>query len=113
MKSLDDVIAYLQRRPECRFAPAKRLPMIPPFLRLPDDLAEFYSRFSEARLFGDYSDPRCHILPPDEVVQIGIAAAAEETTIVVQKSWYALAHVQDGNYFAIDLLPARLGEDEV
>ena len=27
----------------------------------------------------------------------------------IERSWYALAHVQDGNYLAIDLLPTRLG----
>ena len=33
----------------------------------------------------------------------------EPTTAGIEYSWYALAHVRDGNYFGIDLLPQRLG----
>lgn len=75
MKSLDEVIGYLQSRSDCSFRPATRLPEIADGLRLPDDLVAFYQRFSEARLFGaegfGLNDPICHILPPEKVVQIG------------------------------------------
>jgi hypothetical protein len=110
MKSFDEVIAELQSRADCRFRPATGLPLIPPDLRLPPDLVAFYERFGEARLFShDGSDPHCHLLPPDEFVQVGEAIMGEATTAGIERSWYALAHVQDGNYLGIDLLPTRLG----
>jgi hypothetical protein len=109
MKSLDQILATLQADKRCRFGPPKGSPSIPFNLRLPEDLNQFYARFGEARLFGDPMDPRCHILPPVQFVQIGLAVCNQETTDLLQSSWYALAHVQDGNYFAIDLAPERLG----
>lgn len=110
MKSLDEVIAELQGRVDCHFRPATRLPATPPNLRMPPDLIAFYQRFSEARLFSDDgSDPRFHILPPDDFVQVGEAIRGEPTTSGIESSWYALADVRDGNYFGIDLLPQQLG----
>ncbi|HEY2411219.1 MAG TPA: SMI1/KNR4 family protein [Pirellulaceae bacterium] len=110
MMSFDDVVRELQSRPDCHFRPATGFPNIPRGLQLPPDLSEFYSRFSEARLFSDDGyDPRCHILPPAEFVQVGEAIMAKPTTAGIEHSWYTLAHVQDGNYLGIDLLPQRLG----
>lgn len=77
---------------------------------LPPDVAAFYRRFSEAQLYDPrHCDPRCAILPPEEFVQVGESILGEPTTVGVERSWYALAHVMDGNYIAIDLLPGRLG----
>lgn len=109
MRSLDDILDELQSRDDCAFLPATRLPAVPEGLKLPSDVVAFYSRFSEARLFGHPSDPRYHIPPPGEFVQIGIAIYGQPTVEPVQHSWYALAHVQDGNYIAIDGHPSRLG----
>ncbi len=109
MKCFDEIVTELQSRSDCHFQPATRLPIVPPDLRLPSDLVAFYERFSEARLFGAAYDPRCHVLPPEQFVQVGEAVLAEPTTVGVERSWYTVAHVQDGNYFGIDLLPARLG----
>jgi antitoxin YokJ len=44
-----------------------------------------------------------------EFVQVGMAIIGEATGDGVERSWYALADVQDGNYLAIDLHPQRLG----
>jgi len=89
---------------------------LPHGLQLPQDLKEFYSRYSEAKLFGDYFeqfqdivDPRYHILPPERFVQIGIAICGELSEEPIQHSWYALADVRDGNYIAIDCHPDHLG----
>ena len=109
MKPFDQVLADLVSRPDCHFKPAAGLPVLPPDLRLPADLAAFYERFGEARLFGDIHDPHCYVLPPQEFVQVGEAIMGEPTTAGTERTWYALAHVQDGNYFGIDLLPERLG----
>ena len=110
MKSFDEIIAELQNRADCHFRPATRLPAVSPGLELPPDLIAFYKRFSEARLFSDDGyDPRCHILPPEQFVQVGEAIMGEPTTKAIEHSWYALADVRDGNYFGIDLLPQRLG----
>jgi hypothetical protein len=109
MRTFDDILNELQTRDDCVFRPATRLPALPHGLQVPPDLVAFYSRFSEAKLFGDPSDPRYHIPPPEEFVQIGIAIYGESTAEPVQQSWYALAHVQDGNYIAIDCHPSRLG----
>src|SRR5436190_21183044 len=108
MVTLDDILTELQSREDCDFRSATRPPALPPDVRLPDDLAMFYSQFSEARLFGP-DDPRCHISAPADFVNIGLAVCSERTTDPVQEYWYALAHVRDGNYFAIDLHPSRLG----
>ena len=109
MKSFEDIITDLGSRVDCHFHPGTGLPNIPSDLRLPSDLAAFYARFSEAQLFGDKSDPRCHLLSPDEFIQVGAAMMGQVTKEGIERSWYALAHVQDGNYVAIDLLPTRLG----
>jgi hypothetical protein len=109
MRSLDDILNELAARGDCTFRAATRMPALPDGLQLPPDLATFYSHFSEARLFGDASDPRYHIPPPDEFLQIGIAIYGQPTSQPVQRSWFALAHVQDGNYIAIDCHPSRLG----
>ena len=73
MRSLDNILDELQSRPDCTFRPATQLPLLPDGLQLPSDLAAFYWRFSEGRLFGDPSDSRYHISRPEEFVQIGIA----------------------------------------
>lgn len=109
MKPLADILDLLQARADCSFRPATRLPELPIGLELPGDLVEFYSRFSEARMFEDPLDPSYHILPPDEFVQIGFVIYGERSSNPIQHSWYALAHVQDGNYIAIDCHPLRLG----
>jgi antitoxin YokJ len=109
MKSIEELIRELEVRPDCHFYSPLGLPFVPPDLVLPHDLAVFYERYGEARLFGEKCDPRCHILPPEEFVQVGIDIWGEATTEGIERSWYGLAHVQDGNYFAIDLLPTRLG----
>jgi hypothetical protein len=109
MRSINDILNELHSRSDCVFRPATRLPSLPERLQLPPDVAEFYSRFSEARLFGDPLDPRYHILPPEEFAQIGMAIYGQPTSEPLQRSWFALAHVQDGNYIAIDCDPARLG----
>jgi hypothetical protein len=109
MQSIATVLNKLQSRKDCTFRPATRLPKLPRGLALPPDLEQFYTRFSEAKLFGHPSDPRYHILPPNEFLQIGFAIYGQPTTEPLQQSWYALAHVQDGNYIAIDCHPDRLG----
>lgn len=109
MKSSDELIAELQARPDCHFRPATRLPAIPPGLQLPADVIRFYQRFSEASLFGEPCDPRYHILPPEKFVHVGEAVPGEPTTAGIERSWYALVDVRDGNYFGIDLLSERLG----
>jgi hypothetical protein len=109
MRPLDNILDELQFRDDCTFRPATRLPELPQGLRLPDDLSAFFGRFSEARLFGHPSDPRYHIPPPEEFVQIGIAILGQQTTEPVQQGWYTLADVRDGNYIAIDCHPSRLG----
>lgn len=110
MKHLEVIIAELQTRQDCRFRPATRLPQLPQELSLPVDLLSFYERFSEARLFDpEGNDPACHLLPPEEFVQISHAILGETTTSGIERTWYALAHVRDGNYLAIDLSPERHG----
>ncbi len=110
MKSFDDIITELQGRADCRFLPSTRFPVVPSGLQLPPDLIAFYQRFSEARLFSDDGyDPRCHIVKPEELIQVGEAIMGEPTTTGIERSWYAIADVRDGNYFGIDLLPQRLG----
>jgi hypothetical protein len=109
VKSLSEILDLLISTAECSFRPATHLPKIEPALILPPDLAEFYSRFSEARLFGPVSDPRYHILPPAEFVRIGLVVYGQQSSNPLQHSWYALAHVQDGNYIAIDCHPSRVG----
>lgn len=110
MKSLSEIIARLQSRPDCRFDPGSGLPAIAPPLQLPADLIEFYQRFTQASLFGgEGEEPRCRILPPEEFVQVGEAILGTPTTDRPERSWYALADVQDGNYIGIDLAPERLG----
>jgi len=109
MKRFDEIIAELVGHPDCHFKPARDRPVLPEDLRLPADHAAFYERFSEARLFGEYSDPRCHILPAKEFVQVGEAIMGEPTIEGLERTWYALAHVHDGNYIGIDLLPERMG----
>jgi hypothetical protein len=106
---LEDILNELQSREDCIFRPATGLPVLPDGLILPPDLAAFYSRFSEAKLFGNPADPRYHIQPPAEFVQIGMAILGEPTSQPLQQSWFALAHVLDGNYIAIDCHPSRLG----
>ena len=114
MTPLDEVLECLRLRDDCLFHPASCFPKIPTGLQLPADLTEFYRRYSEALLFCrrdmklKLQDSRCHVLPPNQFVQIGKAILNEETT-AVQASWFSLADVQDGNYFAIDLAPSRLG----
>lgn len=109
MRSLAEIMTELQARNDCLFGPGSELPTIGAGLVLPADLREFYSRFSEARLFGEKDDPRYRILPPGEFVQIGEAIYGQETSHPFQRSWYALAHVRDGNYIAIDCHPDRAG----
>jgi hypothetical protein len=109
LRKIDEILDELQGRKDCVFLPSAGLPTLSEGLRLPDDLRRFYERFSEARLFGDRSDPRYHIPPPGEFVQIGFAIYSQPTSNAVQRSWYALAHVRDGNYIAIDCAPSRLG----
>ncbi|MDX1944353.1 MAG: SMI1/KNR4 family protein [Pirellulaceae bacterium] len=110
MKSFDEIIAVLQSRADCHFRPATSLPLVPSDLRLPPDVVSFYQRFGEGRLFTeDGDDPPCHLLPPDKFVQVGLAMLGEATTTGVERSWYALADVRDGNFLAIDLLPTQLG----
>ena len=110
MKSFDQIIAELQSRADCHFRLATHLPTIPLDLRLPPDLVAFYERFSEASLFThDVLDAPCQILPPADFLQVGEAIMGEPTTVGIERSWYALADVRDGNYIAIDLLPERLG----
>jgi hypothetical protein len=115
MRPLHDVLDGLVARGDCTFGRSRGLPVLPEGLKLPADLAMFYARFGEARLFGRASDsgrisnPLYHFLPPNAFVQIGLAIIGEETPEPLQRSWYALAHVQDGNYLAIDCYPRRLG----
>jgi hypothetical protein len=109
MRSIDDIFDELQMRGDCVFRPAAGMPVLPDGLELPPDLAAFYLRFGGAKLFGDPADPRYQIPPPEEFVPIGIAIYGQPTSAPVQKSWFALAHVLDGNYIAIDCDPSRLG----
>jgi hypothetical protein len=109
MRSLDVILDELRSRGDCVFRPATRLPTLAEGLVLPPDLAAFYARFGEAKLFGRTSDPRYHILPANEFMQIGHAVYGERCRTPLQASWYALAHVQDGNYIAIDCHRDRLG----
>lgn len=110
MKLLDKVIAELQSRADCHFRPATGTPLIPADLRLPADVVAFYKWFGDARLFSDDGlSPRCRILPPEQFVQVGDAIMGEPTTVGIERSWYAIADVCDGNYLGIDLLPSRLG----
>lgn len=109
MKTLQEIIADLSSRIDCHFHRGAALPLIPAGLQLPQDLALFYASFQEAWLFGDRADSRCHILPPSDFVQVGAAITGQATHHGLEKTWYALAHMQDGNYVAMDLLPARLG----
>jgi hypothetical protein len=109
MRTLDDILNDLQSRDDCIFRLASGLPALPVGLHLPPDVAAFYSRFSEAKLFGGSSDPCYQIPAPEEFVQIGIAIHGQPTSAPVQRSWFALAHVQDGNYIAIHCSPSRLG----
>lgn len=109
MRSLDDLLDELLSRDDCVFRPPTRLPTLPDGLQLPADLAQFYTRFGGARLFGEPADPRYQIPLPEGFVQIGVAIYGEPTGEPVQRSWYALAHVQDGNFIAIDCHPSRLG----
>jgi hypothetical protein len=109
LKSLEQTVDELQSRPDCHFRPAAGKPSIPSDLRLPPDLASFYERFSEARLFCEDGDPRQSILPPHEFVQVGTYIFGYPTTEGIERTWYAIANVQDGNFLAIDLLPDRVG----
>jgi hypothetical protein len=109
MRPLSAILSELRARSDCTFQSATRLPDLPNGLTLPEDLKAFYQEFSEARLFGDPSDPEYTISKPEEFVQIGVAIMDELSSNPVQHSWYALAHVQDGNYIAIDCHPDRLG----
>jgi hypothetical protein len=110
MKSFDEIVAELRGRPDCHFRPATRLPVLPPDLRLPPDLAAFYERFSEARLFiSDRGEARCSIQSPEELVQVGQVILGCPTVEGIERSWYAVVNVCEGDYVAIDLLPERLG----
>lgn len=110
MKSIADLLADLRSRADCHFTSATHLPSIPPDLQLPLDLAAFYQQFSEANLFSDDGiDPPCRLVPPAEFVPVGIAIMGEPPETRIERSWYAVADVRDGNYLAIDLLPSRLG----
>jgi hypothetical protein len=110
INSFDEIIAELESRPDCWFRPTTGLPGIPAGLSLPPDLAAFYERFSEARLFSDDGhDPRCRIVAPATFIQIGEAITGQPPADGIERTWYALADVRDGNYLGIDLLPARLG----
>jgi len=108
MKSIVDILTPLQCRADCDFRPATFVPPLPASLVLPNDVAAFYGRWSEARLFGP-DDPRYHLLPPPEFLQVGYAVCGERSPNPVQHSWFAFAHVRDGNYMAIDCNPSRLG----
>jgi hypothetical protein len=109
MKPLDQILDELQRRDDCDFASATRLPALPSGLLLPADLLTFYRRFGGGRMFGQPSDPRYRISSPEDFVEIGMAIYGEPMGRPPQDSWYSLADVQDGNYIAIDCHPARLG----
>lgn len=105
------VLAQLRARTDCEFRPATTLPTIAADLRLPSDLLAFYEQFSEAKLFDEppFHDPRFHIVPSESLVQVSMAIMGEATESGLERSWYALVNVRDGNYLGIDLHPARLG----
>ena len=109
MKPLDQVLDEMQRRDDCNFVSATRLPALPSGLLLPTDLAVFYRRFGGGKMFGKPSAPRYRILSPEDFVEVGMAIYGEPIGKPPQDSWYSLADVQDGNYIAIDCHPARLG----
>ena len=110
MKALDQIVADLQGRPDRYFRPATRRPILPPGFRLPTDLAAFYERFSEAALFiDDGGAARCRIQPPEGFVQVGQVILGHPTLTGVERSWFAVFDVREGDYVAIDLLPERLG----
>ncbi len=109
MRSIGKVLEELQARSNCVFKPGNLLPSVPEGLRLPRDVATFYSRFSEARLFEKPGDSRYRIVRPAEFVPIGQAILGRASCVPLQYSWFALADVLDGNYLAIDCDPDRLG----
>lgn len=108
---MESIMAVLERfvaRGDCEFDPPAGAPALPPDLQLPEDLAAFYRSFREARLLVDSSDPRYRIMRPTDFVQIGVRVFGEPTR-GIQRTWYAAVDVLDGNYFAVDLSPHRLG----
>lgn len=116
MKPIAEVFENLRSRSDCAFRPPTGLPKLREGHQLPDDLRWYYSQFSGAELFGERDDdapdlfgPTYRLLPADKFIQIGHAICGEESALPIQKSWYSLADVQDGNFLAIDCHPARLG----
>ena len=104
------VAAYTGATARPRYRVQEALITIAPPLQLPADLIAFYERFAEASLFGEEGEePRCRILSPEEFVQVGKAIMGVPITDGPERSWYALADVQDGNYLGIDLAPEHLG----
>lgn len=109
LRSLDDIIKELAAWPDCEFEPSAGLPSIGAPLRLPDDLAAYYSQYGEARLFGKNS-PAYRIVPPDDFVQVNYAVLGEwADEDSPESSMYALVDLLDSNYVAIDLAPERCG----
>ncbi len=108
MQSVLNILAPLQNRADCDFRAATVVPTILASLYLPDDVAAFYKQWSEARLFGP-DDPRYHLLPPAEFLQVGFAVYGERSPNPAQHTWFAFAHVRDGNYMAVDCDPMHLG----
>jgi hypothetical protein len=110
MSGILPILDEIRRTPGCEISPPHGLLSLPGGLVLPPDLRQFYELAGGAVLFSERVCPgRVRIVGPDELQRIDLAIIDDEFATGPFEWWFAIAHVMDGNYVAIDLNPEHSG----
>lgn len=115
MTSVSQLLATIQKTPDCSIRPALGLPEVAAGHVLPDDLIEFYKLCGGVSLFSS-SAYSMEIVPPDRlvlanpVIFIGVSVdQLRQSRNDISWSWYIIGEGENRQYLTIDLAPDRLG----
>lgn len=110
------MLTQIQVAPGCRLKAPAGQPQIEAYLRLPDDLREFYqlcggmtlaenTNYTLTIASPDQCMPANPIILGEVATRLAHASAAND----ISWSWYIIADYGNGDYITIDLDPQRLG----
>jgi hypothetical protein len=111
MPTIDDVVARIERTPDCLLLPPTGLPR--PVLgkghRLPDDVRRFYQLCGGARIHRS-SGYGFTVVAPEHVVRVDMDLLGKVYESDISSSWYVAATLNASvlDIISIDLAPERL-----
>jgi len=110
--TIDDVVARIERTPDCSLLPPAGEPQVLPGRdhRLPDDMRHFYRLCGGARIYAS-SAYGFSIVGPPEVAIVDLATIGKVYESDISASWYiaAMSNSSRQDLLSIDMAPDRLG----